>query len=376
MENRIFEFSELENAPLVPNSVYKGGIKGNVGDDPFKKLFNVGNAGGIRTKISKDGNIAYIVIISNSSNSDIYPNNYNDDTSILTYYGDQKDSNKDAIDTKKRGNKNLKYLFDLVYGKLEEDINPFPVFYFEKIGNQGRNYIYKGLAFPYVKNLKYEEVCQIKTNNNISNYQFLFTIDNSEISTRNFIEDLLRDSQNFYNAPNNFKNFAEDTTQFKLKIETCSLHTKYLNLFLNNYVKTSEIIRDSKVRIGQDNVRKNLLYQRRKCEICGIDYPFLLIASHIIPWSKVKEYKDFYELGNQIRGDLNNTLLLCETHDKLFDRHYISFDINGKIMISENIRKEDYKKLNINENIGIKLNEKKEKYMKEHRKKFIEKNYI
>ena len=45
-------------------------------------------------------------------------------------------------------------------------------------------------------------------------------------------------------------------------------------------------------------------------------------------------------------------------------------------MISENIRKEDYKKLNINENIGIKLNEKKEKYMKEHRKKFIEKNYI
>ncbi|WP_162103702.1 HNH endonuclease, partial [Staphylococcus hominis] len=199
---------------------------------------------------------------------------------------------------------------------------------------------------------------------------------NSEISTRNFIEDLLRDSQNFYNAPNNFKNFAEDTTQFKLKIETCSLHTKYLNLFLNNYVKTSEIIRDSKVRIGQDNVRKNLLYQRRKCEICGIDYPFLLIASHIIPWSKVKEYKDFYELGNQIRGDLNNTLLLCETHDKLFDRHYISFDINGKIMISENIRKEDYKKLNINENIGIKLNEKKEKYMKEHRKKFIEKNYI
>ena len=74
-------------------------------------------------------------------------------------------------------------------------------------------------------------MCQIKTNNNISNYQFLFTIDNSEISTRNFIEDLLRDSQNFYNAPNNFKNFAEDTTQFKLKIETCSLHTKYLNLF-------------------------------------------------------------------------------------------------------------------------------------------------
>ena len=73
---------------------------------------------------------------------------------------------------------------------------------------------------------------------------------------------------------------------------------------------------------------------------------------------------------------MNNTLLLCETHDKLFDRHYISFDINGKIMISENIRKEDYKKLNINENIGIKLNEKKEKYMKEHRKKFIEKNYI
>ena len=72
------------------------------------------------------------MIISNSSNSDIYPNNYNDDTSILTYYGDQKILIRMLL-ILKRGNKNLKYLFDLVYGKLEEDINPFPVFILKKL---------------------------------------------------------------------------------------------------------------------------------------------------------------------------------------------------------------------------------------------------
>ena len=48
-----------------------------------------------------------------------------------------------------------------------------------------------------------------------------------------------------------------------------------------------------------------------------------LIASHIKPWSKCK--------SNQ-KLDVNNGLLLCPNHDRLFDEGWISFDEIGKII--------------------------------------------
>lgn len=124
------------------------------------------------------------------------------------------------------------------------------------------------------------------------------------------------------------------------------------------FLKTSKKILTT-ARIGQGYFKNLLLnYYNNQCVICGLNYKELLRASHSKPWNKSnsKERTDFY-----------NGLLLCTTHDSLYDNGLISFDDNGKILISSNINKDDYNKLNINKNIKITLQRKHLKYIKYHR---------
>lgn len=76
----------------------------------------------------------------------------------------------------------------------------------------------------------------------------------------------------------------------------------------------------------------------------------LLIASHIKPWadSNAKE-----------KLDVNNGLILCPNHDKLFD--------NGKIIISDELDKNDRIFMNVNNNMSIDLYEESKEYMDYHR---------
>lgn len=98
-----------------------------------------------------------------------------------------------------------------------------------------------------------------------------------------------------------------------------------------------------KVRMVQSEFRKNLLKKQKKCLICDIEYEPLLIASHIKPWSKCNSHE---------RRDINNGLLLCPLHDKLFDKGYISFQDN-KIIISKNIESLNLLKSDINKKFNF-----------------------
>ena len=114
-----------------------------------------------------------------------------------------------------------------------------------------------------------------------------------------------------------------------------------------------------KARLGQGKYRDLILKNRMcKCELCNISQKEILVASHI---------KEFAASNIKEAIDINNGLLLCANHDKLFDRHLISFDTNGKIIISKKIDEKDYNALGINCNMEIYLSEEKEKYMEYHR---------
>ena len=123
----------------------------------------------------------------------------------------------------------------------------------------------------------------------------------------------------------------------------------------------SETERESvvKERIGQGQFRDGLLKAYgHKCMICGLNIKSLLRASHIKAWK---------DSDNRERLDVNNGLLLCTTHDSLFDSHLISFDCNRKILISKKISNDNKKLLNINDVIRIEYGEKTDKYMQYHR---------
>lgn len=120
----------------------------------------------------------------------------------------------------------------------------------------------------------------------------------------------------------------------------------------------------AKIRINQGYFRSLMIAKYDgKCCICRLDNKDLLVASHIKPWSKSTKSEKVSEF---------NGLLLCPNHDRLFDRGYISFGEDGEIKISSSLLKRDYKLLNINDNIKIKLSKEQKDFMKYHRENIFE----
>jgi len=62
-----------------------------------------------------------------------------------------------------------------------------------------------------------------------------------------------------------------------------------------------------------------------KCRITGVQNPVHLIASHCKPWR---------DSSNEERLNGENGLLLTPSIDHLFDRGFIGFEDNGRLIIS------------------------------------------
>lgn len=113
-----------------------------------------------------------------------------------------------------------------------------------------------------------------------------------------------------------------------------------------------------KVRVNQSAFRKLLMRRYTHCCLCDVDDESLLAASHIKPWAKSSHAE---------KVDVNNGLLLCPNHDKLFDRGYISFDNGGHIVISDELSKNCAISMNIKKDMQIELSNDNIKYMEYHR---------
>lgn len=160
--------------------------------------------------------------------------------------------------------------------------------------------------------------------------------------------------------------FNQDSFDYNLdKKELDNLSVDDKEAYLNVISK----IRNKKI---QDKFRKDLLEEfNSKCALCEIDLNELLIASHIIPYSKCEGIIDK-------AGDPNNGLLLCPIHDALFESgRFISFNQKGEILISSKLNQSDLDKYKIHRLMVLNplyMTEKRKQYLSEHNKLFIEKN--
>ena len=111
-------------------------------------------------------------------------------------------------------------------------------------------------------------------------------------------------------------------------------------------------------RVGQGYFR-NLLIEKydNKCAVTKSSIHSILIASHIVPWSESTEEE---------RLDVNNGILLSPLYDALFDKHFISFNDDGMIVISEQIE-DEIKLLSIDIHGSISVNKDMHKYLRRHR---------
>ncbi len=115
-------------------------------------------------------------------------------------------------------------------------------------------------------------------------------------------------------------------------------------------------------RVGQGWYRQEILKKwGNKCSITGCSLTEILISSHIKGWSECNEDE---------RLDVNNGILLSPNIDSLFDKHLISFQDNGSIMISSKVSKEDLEYLGISNSVKLKVDDGMKKYLLHHRSRF------
>ena len=91
----------------------------------------------------------------------------------------------------------------------------------------------------------------------------------------------------------------------------------------------TESLKQVKVRKVQQFFRASLLVSyTNKCSISGLSIPSLLVASHIIPWSK----------SEVRRADPTNGILLNSLYDKAFDKGFITFDENWQVALATDLK--------------------------------------
>jgi putative restriction endonuclease len=119
-----------------------------------------------------------------------------------------------------------------------------------------------------------------------------------------------------------------------------------------------------RARKGQGKYREKLLEQCPFCPITLISDDRLLIASHIKPWVKSNDVEKI---------DPKNGFMLTPTYDFLFDRGYISFTNDKKIIISPWLSKMTCSKLSISNDKTYSLlpTEGREKYLEYHRTQLL-----
>ena len=135
-----------------------------------------------------------------------------------------------------------------------------------------------------------------------------------------------------------------------------------------NYNKPNQTERKGLVvtRVGQGYYRKQLLERwENKCAVTSCTIKNILIASHIVPWRKSNDAE---------RLDIGNGILLSPDLDALFDKHLISFNDEGNILISKNLTRDQLTNLGISKNLRLHtVYPDMISYLSRHREEFNEK---
>nr|WP_269089668.1 HNH endonuclease [Exiguobacterium sp. SH4S7] len=354
-------------ADLVPGTNYlKGSDRNYTRSEPVRRIFKfpglrgVGNMGGIRRAMQQNlinpssQEEAFVVLLDTGKHEN-WQNVYDSASGILTYYGDNE-SSRHYLSTNNKGNVALEKFFPRAYSEPEAHLAPF--FYFEKQMDGSVKYV--GIAIPYVPGVAEVDALSLRSFRNpktglpFENLVGHFTV--LEVTAkREWLFDLKRGITDSEHAPNEWLRFLVDRVlQSPVERPLGSRGRP------RRHERISENIgyRMAIFRRTQGRFRRGLLESRRCCDLCGMTVEPLLVASHIIPWSVANEYQ---------RQDLDNGLLLCVTHDALFDKGFISFDDDGRILISETLPRPEWSRLAINETMRLSHVPKKKDYMQLHR---------
>ena len=142
-------FNKLQSADLVVDTVYEGGnISGKASEVLCKLMPGCSNSGGFRKVMRKDGSglPAYVVLYTSMAEL-AWPDFLDEETGIFRYYGDNRTPGKTLLDTPRKGNQLLEFVFGCLNSR-DGSINDVPPFFIFKKTGRGWDVQFLGLAAP------------------------------------------------------------------------------------------------------------------------------------------------------------------------------------------------------------------------------------
>lgn len=138
-------------------------------------------------------------------------------------------------------------------------------------------------------------------------------------------QDLTRLPQSSLNTINAMGNISIHDTSITLEKRT------FLSQAGNNEFRSPIYQRNLLQRLG-----------RKRCALCGCEIPEIIQGAHVWGVAEIARdthFSDDMKFDHAISGE--NGLWLCQNHHKLFDSHYLSFNMDGHVLIPSNLRAED-----------------------------------
>jgi len=210
--------------------------------------------------------------------------------------------------------KNMEYIYNRI--KLGDEV------LFSESGTGLFNYY--GIIIDKIHNLELGK--HIWTNQGKYDWEYIYFVSNITdivLNKKEFIYEYV--SKNNYNLSSAY--YLDDNKLLfslanYLDIETLENESKSSNYYSSN--KLSNSFR----RVGhgkfEKDVKDNFNY---KCALCEIKESTFLVASHITSWAD--------DVHNRLNP--SNGICLCVFHDKAFDKGYIGFDDNFKVVLHNKI---------------------------------------
>lgn len=221
---KAFSFSDLAEAELVVDALYAGGTAKNVSDDPIAKLLPVGNSGGIRYK--GDRRQPRIIALITSGTDLDWPDSFDPETGLLTYFGDNKTGGREIHDTPRGGNVVLRNVFDAAHSiGLRRHVAP--AFVFTRAGS-GRTYRFIGLAVPGSGVSTFADdligIWRSTLGLRYQNYRATFTVLDVPTVSREWIRDILHGEPISTNAPKAWLDWISGSTPRALLAPRTAAH--------------------------------------------------------------------------------------------------------------------------------------------------------
>lgn len=204
-------FEALAEVDLTIDTRYEAGSWKDVRADPLARLLPVGNQGGFRYSGPKRS--PRLVILYTTGTIAEWPDELDETTGTVTYYGDNRKAGHKLHDTPRGGNEILFESFSRMRESPEARAQ-LPVFLlFESIG-VGRDVQFRGLLVPGSPRLHADEelnaVWRAEKGERFQNYRARFTVLDVGHVSRGWLSDVINGFPLSPNAPAAWKNWIEN----------------------------------------------------------------------------------------------------------------------------------------------------------------------